>query len=1152
MKKILFTFVLLGLTSSLLLAQSKDTGTKELEAARARISSSFEQDFQHLVLPRALVIQKAKALNIPITLTLQDGAVAELRYFDETDQPVYYKTMNVNAANTTGTVALQPNGSLGVNLTGKGMVVGVYDQTRPKIDHVEYNGRLTQVDGSTETISNHATHVTGTILASGARDNAKGMASEATGWAFNWESDLSKMNNNAYDPVTKPGGHLVSNHSYGVVLGWYRNSSNVWTWAGNPSIDPDEDYRFGFYSSKSKGLDDLIFSKPYYTVVWAAGNDRSDSGDGSRDPDGPDDTIGPEGVAKNVITVGAVSNVPDYTGSSSVNMSNFSSWGPTDDGRIKPDLVGMGVNVFSSAIADGGVTDAYATLSGTSMAAPNVSGSLLLLQQLYSQRNSGRFMWASTLKALALNTTKEAGQHNGPDYIYGWGLLDAEAAGNIILSENGTSEIIRELNLTNGETYEFDFVSDGVTPIRITIAWTDPSGTPVSASLDPQDLMLVNDLDMRITDEQGVSYFPWTLDPASGPNARAAQDKDNFRDNVEQILISSPKSQKYTVRVTHKKELVNSSQDFSLVMKAGTLDGAEETLYWIGGATGNWNSGSNWSLSSGGAPANKIPTEITRVVFEGADAAVKTVDFPVNASAFSVNLFGNQLVSFDLNGKQLFTSNGFRVSNQFTTIKNGTILFSNEGANKQLVELGAAVLENLSMNFAQGNWEIIDADQLDKMAIDAANVSVTQSKLDLNSLSMTGAGSISGKIEEISFTETLAVDPTATLKEGISIRFDGSLGSLKNEAGVNFASLQVNSGSLRLLSDGINSLAVKNSEVIIAVPLVEVSDLEIGPATTLNLGATGQLTVTDNILATATSSAPSLLNATAKGVLIHDQYKKYCFENISVSNLDLQGDAIINLGVSSTVINSSGWLQQDCADVLFANFAASFTCVGAAVNFENLSEGSISSYAWDFGGLGTSSLENPFFVFDAPGDYLVTLRVSNDQGFTDFDNVITVAGNELLKPVIVINGSVLTSQQPGSSYQWYKNGAPISEATSRSFEALEDGLYQVAIFSGSCNRISDPVVISAIPDQEVELGRLGIFIGPNPTEGRLNISISNEYIGNLEFKVIDMAGREYLVEELSKSELEMEATLDLNGPRGVYILQIQTNNLKLYKKLIKL
>ena len=262
MRKIILTLTLLVVAAAVLFGQSHSSVKSELSSARTQINSSFDQDYQHLFMPKHLLIQKANAREIPLRLTLSNGEIAELQYFDQTENPVYYKTMNVNAANTTGTVALQPNGNLGVNLTGKDMVVGIYDQTRPKIDHVEYKGRLTQVDGSTETISNHSTHVSGTILASGIRENAKGMASEATGWAFNWESDLSKMNNNAYDPITKPGGHLVSNHSYGVVLGWYTNSSNNWAWAGNASIDPDEDYRFGFYSSKSKGLDDLIFSKP--------------------------------------------------------------------------------------------------------------------------------------------------------------------------------------------------------------------------------------------------------------------------------------------------------------------------------------------------------------------------------------------------------------------------------------------------------------------------------------------------------------------------------------------------------------------------------------------------------------------------------------------------------------------------------------------------------------------------------------------------------------------------------------------------------------------------------------------------------------------------------------------------------------------------
>jgi len=212
--------------------------------------------------------------------------------------------LNIGAASTTGTNQLQPGGSLNLNLTGKGLFLGIYDQTRPKRDHIEFGNRLSQPDGSTETISNHATHVAGTMIAAGINPGARGMAFEATGLAFNWENDVNKMAENAYIPGSRPNGHLISNHSYGIVIGWYRNSVGNWVWAGNTSISTEEDYRFGFYSSKSQALDNLTFSLPYYTVVWAAGNDRNDVGNGSRPSDGPEDTIGPEGVAKNVITSG--------------------------------------------------------------------------------------------------------------------------------------------------------------------------------------------------------------------------------------------------------------------------------------------------------------------------------------------------------------------------------------------------------------------------------------------------------------------------------------------------------------------------------------------------------------------------------------------------------------------------------------------------------------------------------------------------------------------------------------------------------------------------------------------------------------------------------------------------------------------------------
>jgi len=1148
--RLLVTVFLFALCPNLVFGQNQ-ISTPSLEPIRSSISKDFNTNYPSFILNKEALKQKALQRGIPLFLKLENDNIAELNYFDDSDSPVYYTIFNTQAAITTSTNALQVGGSLGLNLTGKGLTVGIYDQTRPKSDHAEFQGRLTQVDGSTETISNHATHVSGTIMAGGVNANAKGMANEATAWAFNWESDLAKMNVNAYDPVSKLDGHLVSNHSYGIVLGWFRNSSNAWVWAGNASVDPQEDYRFGFYSGKSKGLDDLIFSKPYYTVVWAAGNDRDDSGDGSKNPDGPDDNIGPEGVAKNVITVGAVSGVNEYLGPQSVAISSFSSVGPVDDGRIKPDVVAMGVNVFSSAVANSGTTDSYASLSGTSMASPNVTGSLLLLQQLYSNRNSGRFMWASTLKALMINTTKEAGPNPGPDYTYGWGLLNTKGAAEIILNENGSSDVIREEKLIQGGKFENEFVSDGVTPIRVTIAWTDPSGNSPTPSVNPQNLMLVNDLDIRIIDEEGNTFFPYSLNPVQKLSAIAENTKDNFRDNVEQIFIPNPKAQRYRVVVTHKGDLKNEVQDFSFVLKAGTADGAEETLYWIGSSNGTWTDPNNWSLSANGPSANKIPGTGTRVVFEGSNSGSINVDFPSNANAFSVNLFGNQLVNFDLKGNAIQISNGFRVSNQITSIKNGKLIFLNETVNDQLLELGEATFEGVEMEFNKGNWQILEAGNLDQVSISNSLVRVNFPVLKVNKLSLAGNANLQGSLAIIESSGDLILASTALIKEGLSLKFKGTLGNFENNSELPLKAINLESGTLTLQTGGFKNLSLTGGKIIQKVQSISIDSLAIGAGSELNLDQSGELIILNAISVSASAAPKAQITSSGKGKITHDLYKKYCFENLNVNNVDHAGASIITLGESASIVNSTGWLNQKCDAVLFANFRSGFNCVGAAVPFENLSEGSISTYLWDFGGKGTSTERNPIFVFDQPGEVLVKLTISNAAGSTEFVEKLTIGTNELVKPTIVINGNVLTSQQPGTSYQWYINNKPVEGGTNRSLEAKGDGLYQVAIFNNTCNRISDPVVISAIPDQEVELSRFGIFVGPIPTTDKLNITISNGYRGPVVLELLDMAGRSYLVNEVAKTEEEIQVEMNLTGPVGLYILKINTNNLTLHKKVIK-
>ncbi len=124
-------------------------------------------------------------------------------------------------------------------------------------------------------------------------------------------------------------------------------------------------------------------------------------------------------LLKNILTVGAVNPIAaGYSSAADVLMSSFSSWGPTDDGRIKPDVVADGVGLTSSIASS---NNAYATYSGTSMATPNVTGSLLLLQEYYVQLHPGIFMRSATLKGLTIHTADEAGPNPGPDYQFGWG-----------------------------------------------------------------------------------------------------------------------------------------------------------------------------------------------------------------------------------------------------------------------------------------------------------------------------------------------------------------------------------------------------------------------------------------------------------------------------------------------------------------------------------------------------------------------------------------------------------------------------------------------------------------------------------------------------------------------------------------------------------
>ena len=514
----------------------------QTEAERQKMQSKYDlekaKQFQiEIEAEQKLEYEEAVRLatinNWPLTYFTEDGRQADLIRVVDGIHPIYYTTTNKNAAITARIDKVNTGGGAGLDLNGEDMLVGVWDQNKCRVSHQLFEGRVTHIDGATSN-SYHSTHVTGTILGSGSfqAGNAKGMASAAEVITHDWNSDIAEVNQ-----AINNHGLLVSNHSYGYAIG------GVQQW------------QLGKYDGNARNWDITHFNNPYYVACVAAGNDRGAMNNG----DGGFDMLTGTSNSKNNIVVAGTTQVLNYTGPNSVFIYGASSWGPTDDGRVKPDIAAKAVNTFSSTAS----SDAsYASFTGTSMAAPSVAGGIILLQQHYNDLNS-EFMRASSLKGLIIHTADEAGLHPGPDYRFGWGLINIERSAEVI-SNDGDSAHIMELTLSEGGILQFSGNAIPGERLVATICWTDKAGTVIPGQEeDADDPRLINDLDLRVFDSSNNTYMPWILDHHDFP--AAATNGDNYRDNVEKIEIDNP-SGNYKFRIGHKGNLDGGEQVVSLII----------------------------------------------------------------------------------------------------------------------------------------------------------------------------------------------------------------------------------------------------------------------------------------------------------------------------------------------------------------------------------------------------------------------------------------------------------------------------------------------------------------------------------------------------------------------------------------------------------
>ena len=579
MRKLLFLFILSTFLFTSIQAQigtQKEVLTNIAKSLEAESRSNFSE-----------AIIKSKQKGWPLEYKSSNNQTSSLIGIDAFGQPIYLTTYaDPVQAITVNTHQMWQGGSTGFNLSGSSDSItnriGVWDESSPRLTHNEFAGRLILKDNASKTVE-HPTHVAGIIMSKGINPLAKGMSYGIKGaYAYDWNNDVSEM------AAAAANGLLISNHSYGTVSGWdYNNDSSRWEFNGK--WNEKEDFKFGLYNQTAQTYDSIAYNAPYYLIVKSAGNNRSQNGPAvgqpywRRDENGklynagnrPDslssnnsyDILPTDANAKNILTVGAIGPISaGYLKPSDAAITTFSSWGPTDDGRIKPDIVTDGLSVYSTISA---TDSSYGYKNGTSMAAPGAAGSLLLLQELSQKASPNKFIKSATLKGLAIHTANEAGTTIGPDYKYGWGVLNTAEAANVLnnaLTSNNSSssvDLVYENILTNGQTANFTVTASGAKPLKATIVWTDIKGN-VASTLNDTTHRLVNDLDLVIK-KGNINFYPWTLNKAIPDNA--AVRAINSVDNVEKVEIDSTLvGNTYTISVNHKGTLERGQQYYSLII----------------------------------------------------------------------------------------------------------------------------------------------------------------------------------------------------------------------------------------------------------------------------------------------------------------------------------------------------------------------------------------------------------------------------------------------------------------------------------------------------------------------------------------------------------------------------------------------------------
>lgn len=465
---------------------------------------------------------------------------------------------NAVAAGHAGIVAMRS--SAGFTLDGSGETVAVFD-TGLDLDHPDLGSpsRVASVrtgfglDASpADNNEGHGTHVVLTVLGDGTGDStATGMAPAASLVMYPLEHDPTGV-------FGRQGSlyEMLSDADQATA----RIAVNAWGLNGG----------HGDYTSDSRSVDQYVDTWNVLLPVFSVGDDATTG-------------ITPPATAKNALSVGALngSTLAPWSGSGQ---------GPTNDGRIKPDVIAPGIGVCSGQAeearfpagsgcgsgAHGNGDDLYMTLSGTSQATAVAGGAAALVREYIREQGGIASPSAALVKAMLINGAKDVGTPDIPNPAEGWGQIDLDRT---ILPTAGSTALTTFLDdgprLRAGNALVYAFDLDPSSGLDVTLAWSDAPG---SASSGTTSSRLINDLDLVLVAPDGTRWLG--NDFASGVSTTGgAPDAVN---NVERIRVPAgvlTGAGSWTVEVHHRG---GASQEYALVVVADATATPTADLVGIG------------------------------------------------------------------------------------------------------------------------------------------------------------------------------------------------------------------------------------------------------------------------------------------------------------------------------------------------------------------------------------------------------------------------------------------------------------------------------------------------------------------------------------------------------------------------------------------